>query len=422
MLDVVRKWETLLFVGFIVSQPVIDIGTGLMTRYVNSVVTPGALIRTLLLFLIVPYIWKQLASRPVIRFLLMSAIGTIILTALISLVTKNPFFFTQEAVFYMKGVYYVASLFFIIVYMRRNIASSIDVSEAIVIMGFFIGGSYFLALLTKTSFPSYPYGEIGFSGWFFSANELSVIVLVSFASVLRIAREEPRIFTIAVLFLLAGTGVLIGTKTAYIGIAVLLGVTLIELIWTYKRTIFRQKQTLIYVVLALLFFSIFPFAPMTTNRVQQMEQATEPYGPHIESLGMNEAAPMDNILSSRQEYVKKVATDFSRAPTIRKLFGLGYAGDYDQHPKMIEMDFFELFFSFGWIGTIVLLTPLVYVGSTVLTRTIRRPKHWVLLTALGLTLAISATAGHVLFAPSVMSYIIISISLLPMNKRRVPRM
>lgn len=412
----------MLFVGFIVSQPVIDIGTGLATRYVNSVVTPGAFIRTLLLFLIVPYIWNQLAYRPVIRFLLVSAIGTIVLTALISFVSKDPFLFTQEAIFYMKVLYYIASLFFIIVYMRNNLASRIDVSEAIVIMGFFIGGSYFLALLTKTSFPSYPYDEIGFSGWFFSANELSVIVIVSFASVLLIAREEPRIFTFAVLFLLAGTGVLIGTKTAYIGIAVLLGVTLIELVWTYKFKIFRQKQTLIYIVLALLFFSIFPFAPMTTNRVLHIEQANQQYGPHIEQLGMSEAAPMDNILSSRQEYVQKIAADFTHAPIFRKLFGLGYAGDYQQHPKMIEMDFFELFFSFGWMGTIVLLIPLVYLGRTMLRRSIRRPKNWVLLTALGLSLAIAAIAGHVLFAPSVMSYIVISVSLLEMRKKRVPRM
>lgn len=421
-MDIVRRNEGVLFVGFILSQPVIDILTGLMTRYTNSVLTPGSLIRTLLLLFIVPYIWKELTNRLVVRMLFAGSIGAILLTALTSMLLKQPFLFTQEAIFYLKVLYYVVGLFFILIYIRKNFLARAELRRAIVMVGFLIGGSYFLALLTNTSFPSYPYGEIGFSGWFFSANELSVVVLLTFASLLTITRERPSLFSYATLVLLAGTGVLIGTKTATMGIALLLGIAFVELMWTTRRNFFRSKQTVVYIVLAIAFISVLPFSPMVENRAQHIEQANHPGGLQFETLEYNESLPMNNILSSRQDYAAEIAADFKQAPLIRKIVGLGYAGDYTKYPKMIEMDFLELFFSFGWLGSVILLIPLLYVSVLMVTRTSWRPENWMVLTGLALSLAVAAVAGHVLFAPSVMSYVVITACLLQERKKHIARM
>src|SRR5699024_3275158 len=122
----------------------------------------------------------------------------------------------------------------------------------------------------------------------------------------------------------------------------------------------------------------------------------------------------------RDLYVSEIAQDFYHAPLLRKLFGLGLAGDYGRYPKMIEMDFFELFFSFGIIGSFVLLLPLLTVVGFLFTRISLARKNWALLVSLSLSVLVAASAGHVLFAPSVMSYVVITILLCHEKDRYIP--
>ena len=55
------------------------------------------------------------------------------------------------------------------------------------------------------------------------------------------------------------------------------------------------------------------------------------------------------LLSSRNVYFEQVYTDYVHSSMWHKFFGLGYAGIYEHSPKLVEMDFFDLFFSFGII-------------------------------------------------------------------------
>lgn len=400
------------------SQPIIDIATGFMTRYVNGFITPGALIRTLLLVFILPYIWNQLRRHRPLKTVLVAAISTIALTAVISYLVKSPFLARQEAVFYMKALYFVVSVLFIFLYIQKPLLPRNLTESAVIAASYIISGSYFIALATRTSFPSYPYGEIGLSGWFFSANELSVITILLFASTLTIARKYRTASAYGALFLLAGMGMLIGTKTAFLGIALLMIVHLVELMITYRFRFLFNKHVWASAVLGLLFFGSLPFIPMTTNSIQNHTDVAHMSSPRLEQLPFRSSAQGSNLLSSRQHYLYDTLRDFKRAPLMRTLFGLGYAGDYVGEPKMIEMDFIELFFSFGYVGTVILLTPFALLFGWLLIRGSFRPQQWVLLTGLALTIGIAAVAGHVLFAPSVMSYVIISAALLERRQKR----
>ncbi len=399
------------------SQPIIDITTGFQARYMNGFLTPGALIRTLLLVFVLPYIWNQLRSQRWFMFVLVAALTTIVLTSGLSFMTKDPFYAKQEAVFYMKVAYFVVAVIFMFIYVQKPLLPHRQTARAIIASSYMIGGSYAIALATKTGFPSYPHGEIGFSGWFFSANELSVIPILLFASALTIARQHQTASAYGTLFLLAGMGMLIGTKTAYLGLAALLLVHVIDLIITHRREIFLKKHVWITVVLCLLFFGALPFIPMTANSIQNHTSLTDTTRPLMEQRLNDHTSPASNLLSSRQHYLHDTMLDFKHAPLIRKLFGLGYAGDYSRDAKMIEMDFIELFFSFGYIGTIFLLTPFALLISWILLKGSFHRKQWALLTGFALTIGIAAVAGHVLFAPSVMSYVIMSAALLEQRKK-----
>src|SRR5699024_6173215 len=141
------KASVYLFI-FIVSQPVIDVLTGIMTRHVHTMITPGAFLRGLLLLAILPYIWKELRTRPLLRGMFLASMLAIICTASISLLLKQPFLWKQEGICYMKVVFYVASLFFIITGLQKHFLSRTQLRQAVTIMSLIIGGSYVLAYVT----------------------------------------------------------------------------------------------------------------------------------------------------------------------------------------------------------------------------------------------------------------------------------
>ena len=96
------------------------------------------------------------------------------------------------------------------------------------------------------------------------------------------------------------------------------------------------------------------------------------------------------------------------------MIGMGFSGDYTKQlpPKMIEMDFYDLFFSFRYhgIGFLLWVLPLLIVGLTVLVRLFKDPSQlldesfMMYSTAIVLALGIAFVAGHVFTAPAVTIY------------------
>ena len=123
------------------------------------------------------------------------------------------------------------------------------------------------------------------------------------------------------------------------------------------------------------------------------------------------------MMSSRDIYLEDIKADYVQAIPIRKLIGLGYAGDYEKNPKMIEMDFFDLFFSYGIIGTLIMLlsVPILLNRLLAYRHTIT---YLVSLLALGLIGGISFVAGHVMFAPAVMTYVAILAIVIGLEARK----
>lgn len=68
------------------------------------------------------------------------------------------------------------------------------------------------------------------------------------------------------------------------------------------------------------------------------------------------------IYSDRTVYLAQYKTFFKEANLSQKSFGMGYGGNYKDQPKTIEMDSYDIFYHFGFIGAFVLLLPLLYYG------------------------------------------------------------
>src|SRR5699024_12642798 len=124
-----------------------------------------------------------------------------------------------------------------------------------------IGITYWLAFFTNTYTKSYSYIKTGNAGWYFSANELSVIILILFA--LTLIRFIRKLDTTTILGILLASSVfpMLGTKTAlYGGFIVLIPI----IIYAILKTL--HPQYFLLLVLCSPLFIYLPTPSGTTNK------------------------------------------------------------------------------------------------------------------------------------------------------------
>src|SRR5699024_5251984 len=348
-----NKRDRLIFI-IIIIQPILDLMTALGGE---SPVSVGALAKSLLmLFLwiyIVHYLWTK---KRRLLWLFISTYLAILLMLIVNIVLKNHYDLFAEINFAFKTSYYLTMLYTAIVLIESKVLNKRLIDCAVMINSIIIGISYWMAIITGTSIESYAYEGVGYSGWFFSANELSVIIILLLGILLARFLEGPAISTWVAFLLLVSMLPMIGTKTAFIGGVLLLILYTLYLLGKYRLRILQNKNSILFIGAVIIFFCLLPLTPIMSNtapaETTQIQETAEPQTMDISPL-------LQKILSSRHLYLQETKDDFMEADILRNAFGLGYAGDYEEGPKIIEMDFFDLFFSYGIIGTVLLLLPLV---------------------------------------------------------------
>lgn len=393
------KRTELIFLLIIV-QPLIDLVTSLSVNMLA--ISIGALLKTLLMTILLIYVCKYLVhQRNKLFWLYVASLLTIVLTLIVNLFLKPEFYLFAEINFALKTSYYVVMIYTVIVLLENKSIHQTLIYRAAKVIAMIIGISYWLAIITQTSIGSYTYEKVGYSGWFYAANELSVTVIIVLALTMINLRYEQTITAWIAFILILSMVPMIGTKTAFAGGILLLAFYTVYLIFPFNRQQFKQSWRFLSIVI--IFICFIPFSPMANN-TEQLDIQLPPKNTPISEEVSNQSTLMGRILSSRNIYFQDIKEDFKRATITRKAFGLGYAGDYVKEPKIIEMDFFDLFFSYGVIGSILLIAPALLLFIKAITFPLHIEKVILLLT-IGLCFGISLLAGHVLFAPSVMTYV-----------------
>lgn len=193
----------------------------------------------------------------------------------------------------------------------------------------------------------------GYKGFFFSGNEMALTLMVTSAILLYLLYEQRK-FTLGVFFslFLLLLGPLQGMKTLLIGLP-LIAITVPLIL--YKDTIFEQvkrmsqaKQTGIllgvigFIVTAVTL--LYVISPQFFVRFSEITQRSGIIGA---------------VLSERDKYLKAGWTEYihTYSPT-QRLFGVGNLAAQQslivhfKNPKTIEIDFFDLLFSFGILALV----------------------------------------------------------------------
>lgn len=382
------KYDKVIFF-IIIALPLVDIIT---TFTVHLPLSFGAIIRTGFMFFLFVYLWRYYRNKHRLHFLFIASFFTVLLTFVVNFFMKRPFLLFEEIQFTFKTTYYVMMIFTAFTIISERKVQLATILRATGIASLIIGVSYWIAIITKTNISSYTYIKTGYSGWFFSANELSVIVLILLTLAIVQFHLQSSWHAILTYSIILSMTPMIGTKTAFYGGIIIAFSYLIFLLFSWK-----QKMKLALITSTVLFIILLPLTPAIKNETAIKDSAS-----FTEQMIQEEK--VKQMLSSRDIYLAQTKQDYAAASFIRKLVGLGYAGDYNEEPKTIEMDFYELFFSYGIIGFVLLLAPLLLLSKKILTFRFSITYLLLLLTC-ALCVGIAFVAGHVLFAPAVMSYV-----------------
>ena len=424
---VLNKFEIFLLI-FITLQPIIDVLTTISLEFLNDAATFGIFLRFLVMFACIAYILLyQIKNRKskILIYLIGLAI-VLVANLIVNFLMKDQFILMDEVKFLGKIVYAQIMFFTYLIFFKKVGKSSVHHFIKYILYALLVYDLVMIiSIATNTSLTAYDWTKIGYTGWFYAANDLGAILAILFPISLMIAIKRTirlsSIYYWVPVLLTAFSLLMLGTKVGYgaLLIGLLAAVVTCWISWFRKRDKGFFTNGIISVVLFIVLILITPLTPFFTNAFAHMQLLGITFDQPEENVNPTEQQPkktkpqvnkkqVENlILSSREDYLAEHQRQFAEAPLAQKLFGMGYSGNYSKEPKMIEMDFYDLFYSLGVIGFIAYIGSFLFIllkTAMAFLKNIKlifEPNYIFILVSLLLGLGISYTAGHVFTAPSV---------------------
>lgn len=252
---------------------------------------------------------------------------------------------------------------------------------------------FLLCYIFNLSHPVYEKGveKEGFIGLFNSINEFSAILITLLPLVLyNLSRKKKYILCIILSILISIISMLTGTKVMLLGCII----TFLYFLYTPFSYFFKMKdkpgKIKTVIILILIMGGTCFLITQTRAYKNAVIQAEFFKVKNIFSLkGINKV-----IFNDRFSFVEKNHKNYVKAPYYQKILGLK---NYEKN-KSVEIDLFDVFYQYGLIGLIVIISIILYYGYK------SRLKGIYLLSTL-LFLLISETSGHVLIYPAVSIYL-----------------
>ncbi|MFD0772210.1 O-antigen ligase family protein [Bacillus sp. CGMCC 1.60114] len=429
---------------FIALQPVLDLVTSLSIHMLHMSATLGVVVRFIVMLLTMIYLfinWKEPSTKKHLIYICL--LGIILAAGLINnMLVKHPFALGEEVKFIAKCMYPIVMLFgYVLIFKILQDKQFVyhKMLRYFLYAVLFISIVMVISIATGTDFKSYSYEKVGSKGWFYAANELSAILAVTFPIVTLYSIHKTTSFAKAYYWiptiLALYASIMVGTKVGYGAIILTLG---IALFFSFIEYMMKRKEegkgatqlvnTIVSLVVLAGVIAATPFTPIAKNMgihlkiYEQKQYVGEEKARKKEKKakeGELTAGEVNSLIySDRDKFLKLHKKYFKEAPLSQKLLGMGYAGNYKKTPKMVEMDFYDLFFSFGIIGFIMYLLPFVYFGIRLALRvftnfkSIITVKYMLLASTLVLALGIAYTAGHVFTAPAVSIFFVVILAYL----------
>lgn len=313
---------------------------------------------------------------------------------LLQYVTKGSSFLMLEAQNLFRTFYFPFVFSFLILLDRKNVFK-LKSKYLVMILFLYL---FFLVIptLTGLGFDSYAHSKSGNIGWFYSTNEIGGILAILGPFLLVYLKKQNWIVRIfSILFYLMGIFVL-GTKVPMLAF----GIMICFFLGVFFKKLFQKrewKKIAIGGVCSILCAILFSFAVIQSSFYKNIQI-------HLDFLEIHQVSDLFTfhhidhfIFSERLSFLVETHSLYQSSSLISKVFGMGIGVstlDGASSMKMIEMDYFDVFYHYGILGTILFVLPFFLF--------LRKRKYQMdEVISIVLILLLALFSGHILVSPSV---------------------
>lgn len=420
-----------LLVTFILLQPILDVLTSLCLEYISQYLTLGIIIRTFFLGFIIIYSLIKTDKKYRIKSFIYYALTGIYMCVFLFVCYKHNG--AHMILAQIKGLiraFYFPLILVALYGLFKDNKLKIDnkyflwtLAEYCLII--------FIAKIAGIAYPTYKYGlNLGTCGLFYSANEtgaiLSILSPILFIELLR--DKKINFINIGILVLFIFSILELGTKVPFIAFLTLSVLFLLVCI----LKLFKQEDTKNYIIkiastICIGIFILFTisYTPIGKNLEANYsinfikignKSSLDPPIPSISKEPEDIEIEVTDIVSGRDVCFQKNLERYLNSSLNEKVFGNGYLSLKNgelQVNKLVEIDYFDIFFCHGPVGALLAFIPLLYILVLLIIKTIKSFFNvlsnefslfcWY---TIGISLGIALLAGHTLTAPAVSIYII----------------
>ena len=412
---------------FLLTLPLLDLLTSLNNRMVENFLSVGMIIKGLAIIIAYIYVFFLSASKfKKVSILYYSGIIIYIVGYFLfksDLLNLN--FLVSELKYILKFIYFPV-LTFALLNIFDESGFEKDKLDKIMLWNLIF---YILIIIIPTildiNFKSYSNSSYaGSVGWYFSANEVSSILLLLFPFIYVLLKKHKVIFSLLFITSLF-TISLIGTKVTLFGIIIITFLIFITIIVKKKKilnniVIISFSAFLITIIYMSENYSVMnlknSISVEETQETIEIENEISKY--YEKNKFLSSIKNLGSILlSDRDVYALNSYYIYSEnyRPSYL-LFGMGFSNtdriSNSRVEKLIEIDFLDIFFHLGLLAIFIVAFPFIYTFIIYLKKrkseTIKfNTNIFFYLMIIFLTLGISSTAGHTYLAPAVSIYIAI---------------
>jgi len=403
------------FIIFLFVQPFIDV-----LSYFGIKVSVIARVIAMAIGFFYLLILKEYKYKKTILIYLISTGVFFILHTVVNYIYKDPYSLVQEVTYSIKTLFVIQMLivyYVVFIQIKNRINYEKLIRSAVAFNLSAISIIMLVAEITNSMNPSYDHpGKTGHTGWFYSGNDLSAIVAMSFGIYLLYLffekDQKRKIYTYILLPIIIWAMYTIGTKVAFGAVLVGLSTYFIILL---IRNIPKRKwlETAIFSVVIASSAIYIPFSAVGFNlgldsttlfsRSESKEIIGDPSDTEkvefVDDRDFN-----DRVFSGRDHFLRTVKVYWNEAPLAQKLFGMGPGGNYPENLKLIEMDYFDIYYGYGWLGSLLIFSCYFVFLFNILKKLIARKfidsTVFVLGIQIGLGLFIALFAGHIFLNPA----------------------
>lgn len=347
---------------FLFLQPFLDVFAGINQHFLNWNVEFNLIFRILFLLFSILYLlfFNRTKYRKISLIYLAGLFLYSIFYALTVLYVKDLSVLFYEIKNLVLCFYFpILLLFFWNVYHQYKI--SIQLKYLVMIFACYI---FFISIpnILHLSIDSYTQGKTGNSGWFNSANSVSSIISILLPFFIIYWKEEKKLILVILSLFFFYAIFSMGTKVPILSIGIIVIINLIYFIYNWiKRK--EYKKIVLSAITTILITLVIAFIIPKTSFYRNIKIHAEFLG--IESISEIFTNPyyIDRfIFSDRLTFFDHTKEVYQNAEIIEKLVGIGYIENYSTDyisTKMVEIDYFDIFFRHGIIGFILYFMPVI---------------------------------------------------------------